>query len=356
MTTQSWHGLMKEKYQLSLRLFLLLNALSALYSIFHQARDIRQAAVTLPVVIIFIGSLSILIATLWNKKPFIKINFISLLFGLLWAWNTIALKHALQTIDSDWLIIALLGVLFIGAIAFANSLISFLLHCVPVTLTILYISHCAYWAETLFAFMLPTVGITIQQLIQQHNNRFIQGLLRKLQEEKDTLSDLSMMDPLTGLYNRRGFQSRIENLPSNSGSSHFLLLIDIDHFKAYNDHYGHMMGDQALARVSAAIRDAVRSRDIVGRYGGEEFMIILTSVDATQARTTAERIRQRVYDLRIPHMFNESVATNVTVSIGMAPVYNIDVDSALSQADQALYSAKHLGRNNILSFDEIEAL
>lgn len=134
------------------------------------------------------------------------------------------------------------------------------------------------------------------------------------------------------------------------------MLIDIDHFKAYNDHYGHMMGDQALARVSAAIRDAVRSRDIVGRYGGEEFMIILTGVDASQARTTAERIRQRVYDLRIQHMFNESVATNVTVSIGMAPVYNADVDKALSQADQALYSAKHLGRNNILSFEEIEAI
>ena len=85
-------------------------------------------------------------------------------------------------------------------------------------------------------------------------------------------------------------------------------------------------------------------------------MVLLTSSSAENALLAAERIRQRVFDLKIPHMFNESVATNVTVSIGMAPVYNADVDKALSQADQALYSAKHLGRNNILSFEEIEAI
>lgn len=160
-----------------------------------------------------------------------------------------------------------------------------------------------------------------------------------------------MIDPLTGLYNRRGFENRTENALADPSSVHTLLLLDIDHFKAYNDHYGHMMGDQALTRVSAAIRDAVRSRDIVGRYGGEEFMVLLVNTTPQQASETAERIRQRVYDLSIPHMFNESVATNVTISIGTAQVKNNDMETALSQADQALYSAKNQGRNSILSFD-----
>ncbi|MDM9304935.1 GGDEF domain-containing protein [Klebsiella quasipneumoniae subsp. similipneumoniae] len=86
-----------------------------------------------------------------------------------------------------------------------------------------------------------------------------------------------MLDPLTGLYNRRGLQNRLDTLLALDGDNHFVLLLDIDHFKAYNDHYGHMMGDQALIRVSAAIRNAVRSRDIVARFGGEEFMVLLTN-------------------------------------------------------------------------------
>jgi len=162
-----------------------------------------------------------------------------------------------------------------------------------------------------------------------------------------------MLDPLTGLYNRRGLQIRLDTLMALDTSKHFVLLLDIDHFKAYNDHYGHMMGDQALIRISAAIRDTVRSRDIVTRYGGEEFMIILTNTDPVQARLSAERIRQRVYDLKIPHMFNQSVATNVTVSIGIASLAGEEVEGALEKADKALYEARHLGRNNILASEDL---
>ncbi|EML7264461.1 GGDEF domain-containing protein, partial [Raoultella ornithinolytica] len=159
----------------------------------------------------------------------------------------------------------------------------------------------------------------------------------------------SMLDPLTGLYNRRGLQNRLDTLLAVSDSDHHVLLLDIDHFKAYNDHYGHMMGDQALIQVSAAIRNAVRSRDIVARFGGEEFMVLLTNSTAEAASLAAERIRQQVYDLKIPHMFNESVATNVTISIGMTPLMDSDIDGALKRADTALYEAKGQGRNIILA-------
>ena len=162
-----------------------------------------------------------------------------------------------------------------------------------------------------------------------------------------------MLDPLTGLYNRRGWQYKFDNLLAMDESTRFVLLLDIDHFKAYNDHYGHMMGDQALIRVSAALRDAVGSRDIVARFGGEEFMILLNNTDLEHARHSAEHIRQKVYDLKIPHMFNESVATNVTISIGIAPLLDNNIDSASERADTALYEAKHLGRNNILVSGEL---
>ena len=158
-----------------------------------------------------------------------------------------------------------------------------------------------------------------------------------------------ILDPLTGLYNRRGLQHRLDTLLALSNSKHYVLLMDIDHFKAYNDHYGHMMGDQALIRVSAAIRNAVRSRDIVARFGGEEFMVLLTNSSEETAWKTAERIRQRVYDLKIPHMFNESVATNVTISIGLTPLINDNIEQALARADGALYEAKNKGRNIILA-------
>ncbi len=134
-----------------------------------------------------------------------------------------------------------------------------------------------------------------------------------------------------------------------------MLLLDIDHFKAYNDNYGHSMGDQALIRVSAAVRDAVRSRDIVTRYGGEEFMVLLTNIDAGTAMQTAENIRQRVYDLKILHLFNEQVATNVTVSIGLAPLIDDGIEEALKLADKALYRAKNQGRNSILTSDSLRA-
>ncbi len=170
----------------------------------------------------------------------------------------------------------------------------------------------------------------------------------KLLKERNTLNDLSMLDPLTGLYNRRGLQNRMNTILALDSSEHFILLLDIDHFKAYNDHYGHVMGDQALIQVSAAIRNSVRSRDIVARFGGEEFMVMLTSSSAETALQAAERIRQRVYDLKIAHRFNESVATHVTISIGMTPLINADIDSALKRADSALYEAKNQGRNIIL--------
>lgn len=353
MTAKNWRALLKGKHQLSLRLFLLLNALSAAFSIASPVFLTQHF--TVPVILVLALSLSFLVWQFADKQRLININLVSLLLGILWAWHIVIKNNSLPATDTSFLIIALLTILFIGSISFINNIAAFTVHCLPVTLTVLWLDHGEHWLRMLYSIALPGIGITIQHIIQRRNDKFTHRLMNKLLEEKETLNDLSMIDPLTGLYNRRGFQNQLENVLALGTDNHFVLLLDIDHFKAYNDNYGHSMGDQALVRVSAAIRDAVRSRDIVTRYGGEEFMVLLTSLDTEKALQTAERIRQRVYDLRIPHLFNDEVATNVTISIGLAPLGTAGIDEALSHADKALYRAKHQGRNSILASDSLHA-
>lgn len=353
MTSQSWRSLRIKKYQFSLRLFLFLNLASSLFSMLSPVYHV--SAVTLPLMLIALISAGLLLGHwAWAEKK-INIPAISILFGCLWAWHVAIKSPLLHQSNFNYLVIALLSVLFIGGIAFSNNIIAFTFHSLPVLIICLVLGDGDQWLRMVYCFALPVIGISIQSVIQKRYDNFAQGLMFKLLEERQTLNDLSMLDPLTGLYNRRGLQNRLETLLTLDASGHYVLLLDIDYFKAYNDHYGHMMGDQALIQVSAAIRNAVRSRDIVTRYGGEEFMVFLTSASAEMALETAERIRQRVYDLKIPHIFNHSVATNVTVSIGLAPLIGEDMEDALEQADKALYEAKHLGRNNILTSEALHS-
>lgn len=347
MTAQSWQKHYDKKYQYSLRLFLLLNFISAVFSLISPLYT--PVSFTFPCTLIVILSAAL---ALWHWKfsrRKISIPFISLIFGVLWASHITEKALLLPVPHFNFLVIALLSILFIGAIAFPNNIIAFTLHSLPTFIACLFLAEGEQWLRMLYCLTLPIAGIMLQSIIQKRSDAFTQGLMDKLLQERNTLNDLSMLDPLTGLYNRRGLQNRLDTLLAVSDSDHHVLLLDIDHFKAYNDHYGHMMGDQALIQVSAAIRNAVRSRDIVARFGGEEFMVLLTNSTAEAASLAAERIRQQVYDLKIPHMFNESVATNVTISIGMTPLMDSDIDGALKRADTALYEAKGQGRNIILA-------
>lgn len=346
MTVQSWQTLRTKKYQLSLRLFLILNAISALFAVVFPIYPSKS--VSLPAFIILALSTMLLTWHVKFAKQRINLHIISVVFGGIWAAHILLKYQVLQNPDSSFLLVALLTVLFIGSIAFANNIVAFTLHSLPSVLACLWLNGSEHALRILYFMALPMVGIAIQHVIQKRYDNFAQQLMIKLLAEKETLNDLSMLDPLTGLYNRRGLQHKLKTLCELDMHDYYILLIDIDHFKAYNDHYGHMMGDQALIRVSAAIRDAVRSRDVVARFGGEEFMVLLTAGDPQHAREAAERIRKNVYDLDIPHMFNESVATNVTISIGIAPLIERDVEEAITRADKALYQAKHLGRNYIL--------
>ena len=132
------------------------------------------------------------------------------------------------------------------------------------------------------------------------------------------------------------------------GSALGLILIDVDFFKRYNDSYGHLMGDECLRRVAASLGQALRrSSDLVARYGGEEFGVLLPATDGAEAAATAEMLRETVYELAIPHARSE-IDGRVTISLGVAALpASAEVRTAdlVALADEALYEAKHGGRN-----------
>jgi diguanylate cyclase (GGDEF)-like protein len=162
---------------------------------------------------------------------------------------------------------------------------------------------------------------------------------------------LSITDELTGLYNYRFLLQRLDEEIERAkryNRSLSLLMIDTDDFKRFNDTYGHIAGDQALADVGTALRSAVREIDVVCRYGGEEFAVVLPETDAEGAFVVAEKVREAV----AAHSFSDGQGNRgvrVTVSIGLAtfPSAAADREELLRQADDALYQAKHLGRDRV---------
>ncbi len=353
MKLESYDELKHSKYRLSLMLFLFLNVAVSLFCLL-PLMDAAKNEITLPVAIVAFFSATTLISCLMKPKlKFPLLNPVALILGALWAWHINYRYHLVFYFDGSFLIISLLSVFFISAIALSDYLMAFCLHITPPVLTVLLLDDGEHFGLIMLTIALPLIGFSLQHLMRRRADNFTLRLMRQLYEEKETFSDLSMLDPLTGLYNRRGLKNRLDNILVNHAGSHYVLLLDIDHFKAYNDNYGHAMGDQALARVSVAIRDAVRSRDVVTRYGGEEFLVLMTNVNASIAMKLAERIRQYVVDLEIPHRFNERVSTHVTISAGIAPIYDNEFDQAVANADRALYVAKNQGRNTILAWEDL---
>jgi diguanylate cyclase (GGDEF)-like protein len=173
---------------------------------------------------------------------------------------------------------------------------------------------------------------------------------RALEAANAQLELLAVTDPLTGLPNRRRLDDTMaREWPGQSTNSLpvSIAMIDIDHFKKYNDHYGHPAGDECLRMVATAISASVRESDVVIRYGGEEFAIFLADADEQTAARVTERVRAAVADLALPHEPTE--AKRVTVSIGVATsmATTISPEELLSTADTFLYEAKRAGRNRV---------
>jgi diguanylate cyclase (GGDEF)-like protein len=171
--------------------------------------------------------------------------------------------------------------------------------------------------------------------------------------ETHLIEELSQHDTLTGLKNRRVFDEFLERLWQKGIENArviAILMLDIDHFKAYNDRYGHQAGDQTLRRVAQTLQKLVsRPHDVLARYGGEEFAVVLYDVDGRQAKALAEQMRRAVGELAIQHE-GSPIGATLTISVGVAsiePSRDRESRGALQLADQALYEAKTRDRNRV---------
>ena len=172
-----------------------------------------------------------------------------------------------------------------------------------------------------------------------------------LKRQADLLRSLAYIDGLTGVANRRQFDDTLESewrACRRARSPLALAMIDIDHFKRFNDTYGHQVGDNSLKAVAAVLKGCMgRSHDLVARYGGEEFVCLLPDTDLAGARTKAEELKRVVQGLAIPHE-TSSVVPVLTVSLGVVtvvPSAELTPDHLLAAADAQLYEAKRAGRN-----------
>jgi diguanylate cyclase (GGDEF)-like protein len=197
------------------------------------------------------------------------------------------------------------------------------------------------------------------EFVQAHTDGLMQmvqltGMAAATLNLRTKLESQSIRDSLTGLFNRHFMQISLERELARAARRKQVLavfMLDLDHFKRFNDSYGHAAGDSVLKAISEIFKTSIRTEDIACRYGGEEFTIILPDVTPTVAVERAESIRRAVANLQLP--LDREIYGEFTVSIGTA-LYPMDGDASdllLRRADQALYRAKRAGRNQVVSFD-----
>ena len=282
--------------------------------------------------------------------------------GLAWVFVALAFSNLAHLVGLDDIVVAIGNLVFVGSAVF-TLVVAFLAWsrgnraagwfliawgmletCAIVTAVELLI-HNAEHSERLLYYGLPLSMVAAAILVAL-------GVADRLREQRAALSDAerrAQTDPLTGVLNRRSLIERLDAACLRARARELpiaLLFIDLDHFKEINDSYGHAAGDACLSAVIDPIQAELRQSDVIGRYGGEEFVVILSSADITAARPIAERIRNRVAEVRIEGF---GAPIRLTCSIGVATSDTLGVwgEHLIAQADAAVYAAKRSGRNRV---------
>ena len=176
--------------------------------------------------------------------------------------------------------------------------------------------------------------------------------ISNLQQSLEAIRAESLTDPLTGLGNRKYFDRMIGMAVQSalaSGEPLSLLLFDIDHFKSFNDSYGHLTGDQVLRLVGLSMKQTIKGQDITARYGGEEFAVLLPNTALRQALTVADHIRRAVMAKELKKKSTGEILGRVTISVGVSMLkQGDDPDALIERADACLYAAKRNGRNRVI--------
>ena len=212
-------------------------------------------------------------------------------------------------------------------------------------------SAAAFRVELLHWIILA-VGLFWMSLI----GGYVSMLRSRLVDQRRQLAEVAFVDPLTGVYNRRYLfdvlQREMARIRRDKVRTLSIAMLDLDAFKSVNDRYGHLMGDQLLRRVAEMLTDEMRDMDAVGRYGGEEFIIVMPDTSEAGAKVCMERVRSRVESDDSPF---RGVRVPVTISIGIAEIrHNEQLIELVNRADKALLAAKAAGRNRVVLASNIE--
>lgn len=284
-------------------------------------------------------------------------------FGwLAWAFVALALSNFLHVGSLDDIVVTIGNLMFVGAAVFVLLVAfiawirgnraagwfliawSMLETCAIITAVRLLVDNAEH-SERLLYYGLPLSMVAAAILVAL-------GVADRLREQRAALSEAerrAQTDPLTGVLNRRSLIERLDAACLRArarGLPIALLFIDLDHFKEINDSYGHAAGDACLGAIIGPIQAELRQSDVIGRYGGEEFVVILSSADIIAAHPIAERIRNRVEDVRVEGF---GAPIRLTCSIGVATSDTLGVwgEHLIAQADAAVYAAKRGGRNRV---------
>lgn len=199
-----------------------------------------------------------------------------------------------------------------------------------------------FWLGSMLFFIMP---ILVACFI------LFEILLTQWRQRETYIQRLSQIDPLTNVLNRRSLNAHLETLHEQQ-FDYALVLLDIDHFKKINDVYGHHQGDQVLIKIAQCLSENLRNEDIIGRFGGEEFILLLPHTDIIQAEKIAERCRLALQGLSIFN--NQNIQIHVSASFGISSsAFANDPYIVIRQADEALYAVKASGRNQVRTFQQI---
>jgi diguanylate cyclase (GGDEF)-like protein len=202
--------------------------------------------------------------------------------------------------------------------------------------------------------------MVVRNLYEIDRNKDLENQQSKLRQENSALKVESERDALTGVYNRRAFEDAVEREFSAASRSSWplsVIFVDIDHFNGINDTHGHQGGDAMLKAVAGLLSGTLRDSDVVARYGGDEFVLLLPGVDANQVEAVADRLVRRAREARVDN--GSGASFSVTLSLGIATrdarsTFGSSQD-LLAAADAALYHSKRNGRNQHTSYDRIKA-
>ena len=193
-----------------------------------------------------------------------------------------------------------------------------------------------FWVMSMFFFLVPLMLVCLF---------LFEILLSQWRIREATIATLSRIDPLTNVMNRRSIANQLEQLHQQRKALYSVVLLDLDHFKHINDNYGHDMGDQVLIQVAECLAQHVREQDMIGRFGGEEFILLLPNTTTEQAQHVAERCRIALTELNFVY---EQQPFSISASFGISCSQNASgPQQIIRQADQALYAVKTAGRNQV---------